>query len=82
MSDLIGQTIRDYQIMNFIGQGGHGSVYQALLIPSDKSVALKIMLQDHLEDKTMVQRILQEAEIIRELEHPYIVPLIESWQDD
>lgn len=82
MSDLIGKTIRDYQINNFIGQGGHGSVYKAIHTPSDKPVALKIMLQEHLEDKTMVQRILQEAEIIRELEHPYIVPLVESWQDD
>ncbi len=81
MSDLIGQIIRDYQIIDFIGQGGHGSVYKALQ-NSEAPVALKIMLQDHLEDKTMVQRILQEAEIILELEHPHIVPLVESWQDD
>ncbi|GAB5493103.1 MAG: hypothetical protein Phog2KO_33180 [Phototrophicaceae bacterium] len=82
MSNLIGQIIRNYKIEDFIGQGGHGTVYRAINLVSDEVVAIKIMLTEHLEDKTMIQRIIQEADIIGNLQHPNIVPLIEFWQDD
>ena len=81
MPTLIGQIIRNYRIEKFIGQGGHGAVYQAMNLASDEAVAIKVMLREHLEDKTMIQRIIQEANIIDNLEHPNIVPLIEFWQD-
>src|SRR5690606_27185001 len=35
-----------------------------------------------MEDEKIVQRINQEAEIIQDLRHPNIVPLIETWQDE
>lgn len=82
MTELIGKRIRDYEIKTYIGAGGHGTVYKALNLSSETDVALKIMHTELLDDKTMVQRLLQEAEIISELEHPNIVPLIESWQDE
>lgn len=82
MSDLSGQTIRNYHLTEIIGKGGHGTVYKGWEIQTHNAVAIKVMLAEHVADEIAVHRLNQEADIIRDLRHPYIVPLIESWQDE
>ena len=82
MSDLSGQTIDNYHLAEIIGKGGHGTVYKGWDIETRQTVAVKVMLAKHVEDQIMVHRLQQEAGIIRDLRHPNIVPLIESWEDE
>jgi serine/threonine-protein kinase len=81
MSQLIGQTIRDYRIEEQIGRGGHGVVFRAVHLPTQQHVAAKVLLPEYLEDPTMAVRLEQEASIVRELKHPNIVHYEDSWQD-
>src|SRR5689334_9225316 len=81
MADLTGKTIRDYRVIAFIGKGGHGAVYQAEHLQTGAKVAIKVLLPEHSEDPELTKRLIQEADIVRELRHPNIVPLLETWQD-
>jgi eukaryotic-like serine/threonine-protein kinase len=78
----VGTTVRDYQLTAFIGKGGHGAVYRAENLKTGADAALKVLLPEHSEDTELAQRLSQEAEIVRELRHPHIVPLLETWQDN
>jgi serine/threonine protein kinase len=81
MADLTGKIIRDYRVTAFIGKGGHGAVYQAEHLKTGATVAIKVLLPEHSEDTELSKRLIQEADIVRELRHPHIVPLLETWQD-
>lgn len=82
MLDLAGQTIRAYQVDKHIATGGHGMLYRAHHQTTGQVVALKVLLPEHTQDEQLLQRLQQEVDIIRDLRHPHIVPLIESWQDN
>lgn len=81
MLDFEGQTIRQYELVKFVGRGGHGAVYRARHVVSNDIVAVKVVLPEHARDEKLLQRLHQEAEIIHDLRHPHIVHLIETWQD-
>src|SRR5688572_21139064 len=74
--------VRDYQVTAYVGKGGHGAVYRAELVKTGAIVAIKVLLPQHSEDLELAQRLEQEAEIIRDLRHPHIVPLLETWKDN
>src|SRR5262245_51740937 len=77
MPDLIGQTIDHYRIERLLGQGGMGSIYQATDLKLQRAVAIKVM-HDHLAHTASFQeRFLQEARLVAQLDHPYIVPVRE-----
>jgi len=82
MTEMIGRHIRSFEILDFVGKGGHGAVYRARDSKSNRIVALKVMLPEHEEDDTLIERFRREAQIIRELRHPHIVGLVDYWQDD
>ncbi|MFQ6014218.1 MAG: protein kinase [Anaerolineae bacterium] len=78
MSDLVGQTIGQYTIIRLIGEGGMGTVYEAVHAPLDRTVALKVMHSDLGKDETFVKRFMQEARSAARLEHPNIVPIYDT----
>lgn len=82
MADIVGTMVRDYRVMAYVGKGGHGAVYRAELVKTGAIVAIKVLLPQHSDDVELAQRLEQEAEIIRDLRHPHIVPLLETWKDD
>lgn len=82
MAGLNGKELHGYQILDFIGKGGHGAVYKAQHLESGRIVAIKVVLPEHEDDAVLLKRLRQEAAIIRDLRHPHIVPLIEMWEDD
>lgn len=82
MDNMIGRTVRTYEITDFVGKGGHGAVYKAVHTRNGEKVAVKVILPEHEEDSTLLVRFQQEAEIIRDLRHPNIVHLHEFWQDE
>lgn len=81
MIDFEGKTVHQYDLVKFVGHGGHGAVYRARHVVSHDIVAVKVILPEHARDEKLLQRLHQEAEIIHDLRHPNIVHLIETWED-
>lgn len=64
-----------------VGQGGMAWVFQAWDIDDDKPVAAKILLPHIAEDQALAQRFLREAKIQGSLNHPHIVKLLDTCQN-
>ena len=63
-----------YEIQSRLGEGGVGVVYRAVQQPIGREVALKLLLPDVLDERT-IDRFLREAKIISRLRHPHTVNL-------
>jgi serine/threonine protein kinase len=68
-----GTEIGSYTILQLIGQGGMGSVYQAEHRLMRRKVALKVITASNLEHPGALARFHREALAVARLEHPNIV---------
>ena len=64
-----------YELLEPIGVGGMGSVYVARDKFLGRTVAIKILNDDHEMDSIAAVRFLQESQIHAQLQHPCIPPL-------
>jgi WD40 repeat protein/serine/threonine protein kinase len=79
--DLIGQTIKSYELIEQIGRGGFGVVYRARQALVEREVAIKVILPHYACQPEFIRRFECEAQIVARLEHPHIVPLYDYWRD-
>ncbi len=70
-----------YQIVDKLGEGSMGVLYQAYDPQIDRMVALKVLRQDRLSSEEFVQRFLKEAKAIGRLSHPNIVTVFDVGRD-
>jgi serine/threonine protein kinase len=82
MSDLIGKSISQYQIVEQIGLGGMATVYKAYQPAIDRYVAVKILPRELASDPNFVKRFQHEAKAIAALEHPHILPVHDFGTDE
>jgi serine/threonine protein kinase/WD40 repeat protein len=79
---LIGRQIRGYEITQLLGRGGYGAVYKAYQPAVGRDVAIKVILPEYADNPEFTRRFESEAQLVAQLEHPYIVPLYDFWQDE
>lgn len=73
---LLGQLVGGQYIpLSIIGEGGMGRIYRAKAKYTGKTLALKILKSEFMEDETLRDRFFREAEVVSALEHPNIVSL-------
>ena len=74
---MVGRTISHYKVLSEVGRGGMGIVYKAEDLKLKRTVALKFLRSDVLEDEEHKARFLREAQAAAALDHPNIVPIYE-----
>jgi len=74
-------TMKDLHKHRILGMGAFGLVW---LVSSTKKApyALKMLSKRELIDSHMVTGTIREKDILASLDHPFILPLISSFQDD
>ena len=75
---MMGTTFAHYQLLNRIGGGNTGVVYEAYDIKNDRKLALKILQNNFLLTKEKKARFLRELQAARILEHPALARIYEA----
>jgi serine/threonine protein kinase len=80
MSNLIGQSLGRYLILERLGEGGMATVYKANDTRLERDVAIKVIRVDQFAPailERLLKRFDREAKSLARLTHPYIVPVID-----
>jgi serine/threonine-protein kinase len=65
----------EFELVRLLGQGGYGSVYEAIDLSLKRRVAIKLMLREKTTKKEFVEKFLREARTAALLSHPNIVKI-------
>jgi len=80
MSNLTGQSLGRYHILEQLGEGGMATVYQAYDTRLETDVAVKVIRTDILPQNAIertLKRFEREAKALAKLTHPNIVPVMD-----
>jgi serine/threonine-protein kinase len=78
----INESIGDYRVTGFLGQGGMGEVYHGVHEKIGRSAAIKILGGAALADPTFKTRFFNEARLQAALHHPNIAALYDFREVD
>jgi serine/threonine protein kinase len=82
MSNLTGQSLGRYHILEQLGEGGMATVYKAYDTRLERNVAVKIILQGKQQSEQFIKRFEREAKTLASLSHPNIVSVIDYGEQD
>ena len=79
---LIGRQLAHYQILSRLGEGGMGIVYKARDTLLSRTVALKVLPPELVDDPERKRRFVQEAKAASSLNHPNIITVYDIVSDE
>ena len=71
-----------YRIDRLLGQGGMGLVYAAVHTYTGRKLAIKILLPRFQEEPAALKRFFQEAKSTASLQHPNVIEILDSGEDE
>ncbi len=82
MSLTPGTRLGPYEVLSRLGAGGMGEVFRARDTRLDRDVALKVLPAAALADETARVRLLREARLASQLNHPHICTIYDVGESD
>ncbi len=71
-----------YRILGTLGRGGFAVVYRAFDTVLQRTVAIKVLRSDRLQDPALRQRLEAEARLLANLSHPNLVTIYDfGWEN-
>lgn len=77
-----GMVLRDYRILEKIGEGGMGSVFKAIHTRLDKTVAMKVIRPGTWADASTLARFEREMRAVGRVRDPHIVQATDAGEFD
>jgi WD40 repeat protein/anti-sigma factor RsiW len=74
--------LREYRLLEKLGEGGMGTLYKALHTRLKRVVALKVLPSGRMNDPAAVARFQREMEAVGRLNHPHIVRATDAGEVD
>lgn len=74
----VGQRLGRYELVALIGEGGMSQVYQAWDLETDRTVALKVLGDEHARNASTRGRFEREWKLLGDLVHPNVVQVLEG----
>jgi len=71
----VGTTFGKYQIVDVVGKGGMGEVYEAYDNEIGRTVALKIIKSQYADDRNYRLRFERESRVAAKLQEPHVIPI-------
>lgn len=79
--DLVGQTLlRQFRVDAFVESGGMAAVYRVWDLKRNVALAMKVLHADLADDPAVLKRFQREANALKKLTHPHIVPFYGMYQ--
>src|ERR1019366_832942 len=79
---MIGKTLAHYGFEELLGEGGSGVVYRGRDLRLDRPGAIKVLADALREDEFAWARLLREARLASQLNHPHIAAIYDLGEDD
>ena len=80
--DLVGKRLGHFRIVAKLGQGGMGEVYEAKDEKLRRTVALKVLREDLLENGALLRRFVREGRSAAAITHPNIAMVHEVGESE
>jgi eukaryotic-like serine/threonine-protein kinase len=79
---MIGTTLAHYEVEGRLGEGGSGVVYRGRDLRLDREVAIKVLADALRNDELAWARLLREARLASQLNHPHIAAIYDLGEED
>lgn len=80
--ELVGTTLKNYQIEAKIGQSSQGGVYRANQVNMGRQVRFYALDRERAQDPAEIQRFISNASVKANVSHPYIFAVYEAGESD
>jgi eukaryotic-like serine/threonine-protein kinase len=77
-----GSRLGPYKVLSSLGKGGMGEVYRARDPRLGRDVAIKVLSSDSTPNRDRLRRFEQEAKALGVLNHPNLVAVFDTGQQD
>jgi serine/threonine protein kinase len=81
MNDALPRTLGRYRLLSLLGEGGMGKVYRGFDSTLERSVAIKVLLQEFVANPSRLTRFVQEARSASALNHTNVVTVYDIGEE-